>query len=339
MGLQYFEALSPGTVASIVAVLANRLVTGNDVTGYYSFPFLSATLPSSIFTYAIVYGFYGCLIGTFYTYSTNIFKTMVHDCYRQPHHDEHETPDRYDDDLAVPNGGDESTPLVAKETKTEVVGTPSAWKHGSSYFCLVIPHEPTRAAVTGAIAGALCGVIAIFLPHTLFWGEAQLQNLIDKGRTPLPIFDGARDLTAFALCMIDSDDKEAVRAGFSIGCSALIAFAKTVVIGLSIGTGIIGGQFWGPLFVGCVASHLLTDVIELFNSHFGFGHGLATYPCVVILCTMGAAHVGEYRVQLLSAARVCFSCSLVVYAFFCSDIQSAYGNHVGKYQLQRVLKV
>ena len=33
MGLQYFEALSPATIASIVAVLCNRLVTNNDVTG------------------------------------------------------------------------------------------------------------------------------------------------------------------------------------------------------------------------------------------------------------------------------------------------------------------
>lgn len=37
MGLQYFEALSPATIASIVAVLCNRLLTGNDVTGYYRY--------------------------------------------------------------------------------------------------------------------------------------------------------------------------------------------------------------------------------------------------------------------------------------------------------------
>ena len=37
MGLQYFEALSPATIASIVAVLCNRLTTGNDVTGYYRY--------------------------------------------------------------------------------------------------------------------------------------------------------------------------------------------------------------------------------------------------------------------------------------------------------------
>ena len=35
MGLQYFEALSPATIASIVAVLCNRLLTNNDVTGAF----------------------------------------------------------------------------------------------------------------------------------------------------------------------------------------------------------------------------------------------------------------------------------------------------------------
>ena len=57
MGLQYFEALSPATVASIVGVLSNRLITGNEITGYFKYPFLEETLPSSIFMDAIVFGF------------------------------------------------------------------------------------------------------------------------------------------------------------------------------------------------------------------------------------------------------------------------------------------
>jgi hypothetical protein len=67
MGLQYFEALSPAVIASIVAVLTNRLVTGNDVDGYYEYPFLNSSLPSEIFTHAIAYGFFGAAIGVFYT--------------------------------------------------------------------------------------------------------------------------------------------------------------------------------------------------------------------------------------------------------------------------------
>ena len=40
MGLQYFEALSPATIASIVAVIFNRIVSGNEVKGYFNYPFL-----------------------------------------------------------------------------------------------------------------------------------------------------------------------------------------------------------------------------------------------------------------------------------------------------------
>ena len=53
-------------------------------------------------------------------------------------------------------------------------------------------------------------------------------------------------------------------------------------------------DFWGPLFVGCVASHFFPDLVKIFDDRFGFGGGLATYPCVVILCTMGSAHVGTH---------------------------------------------
>lgn len=94
------------------------------------------------------------------------------------------------------------------------------------------------------------GPFLISLPF-LCCTEAQLQSMIDKGRTPLPIF-GREDeptaaLTAHALCWIDTDDPEAVKNGFGIGCSFLISFAKIVVTGLSLGTGIIGGHFWGGL--------------------------------------------------------------------------------------------
>jgi hypothetical protein len=73
--------------------------------------------------------------------------------------------------------------------------------------CCVIPHEPTRAAVAGVVAGGLCGLVGMFFPHVMFWGEAQLQTMIDKGRTPLPIF-GREDeptaaLTYHALCLVD----------------------------------------------------------------------------------------------------------------------------------------
>lgn len=240
MGLQYFEALSPGTIASIVAVLVNRLVTGNDVTGYYSYPFLTTTLPSSIFSSAIVYGFYGCLIGTLYVHGTKTFKMLIHDLFHAPHNDSADQEDSGIDDET----DDKNHIMVNKVTKT--MTQPTLLGCLRAYFCVVIPNEPKRAMVAGIIAGAVVGVVGIFIPHTMFWGEAQLQNLIDKGRTPLPIFGEGNEPTAafkhFAFCMVDATDASAIRAGFGVGCSALIAVAKTVVIGLSLGTGIIGGR-------------------------------------------------------------------------------------------------
>ena len=172
------------------------------------------------------------------------------------------------------------------------------WSRLYSCSCAVIPVESHRAAVAGALAGFMCGWVAIFVPHTLFWGEAQLQNLIDKGRTPLPVFeDMTGDMVTLGYCLIDRMDPAAIGHGVPIGCSALLAVSKTIVIGLSLGTGIIGGHFWGPLFVGCAAGHFLSDLVNMAAIHFELGEPdhIFAYPCLAILCTMGAAHVVSFR--------------------------------------------
>jgi hypothetical protein len=190
MGLQYFEALSPATIGSIVAVLCNRMVIGNDVTGYYSYPFLTASLPSAIFTSAIVYGLFGAGVGIIYALWVIKLKTWVHDLF-QKHHDDHRSAEQGQTvDLAA-GDADEIIPLVGGKVHGGVS------KHAQSqgilsrtrkFCCFVISDEPTRAAVAGALAGAAVGVIGMFVPHVMFWGEAQLQNLIDKGRTPVRTF-------------------------------------------------------------------------------------------------------------------------------------------------------
>jgi H+/Cl- antiporter ClcA len=319
-GLQYFEALTPSTISSIVAVITNRLIVNSDVTGYFKYPFLATSLPSSIFTHAIVYGLYGCAVGTTYLVFVLWCKTWVHDWFHAPREDHHE------DDPTTENDDDYATTgeLVTNGSPTDVASeldgllssqkkqfpvVESAQSLASkakvwipkvySLGCVVLPQEAHRAALAGALAGFLCGWVAIFVPHTLFWGEAQLQSLIDKGRTPLPVIGQTGsptvDMTALGYCLIDPMDPAAIKAGFSVGCAALISISKTFVIGLSLGTGIIGGHFWGPLFVGCAASHFFSDVVHLVSSWTGVGASLASYPCVVILCTMGAAHVVNFR--------------------------------------------
>ena len=315
MGLQYFEALSPATISSIVAVLTNRMIINNDVTGYYSYPFLSASLPSEIFTSAIVYGLYGALVGLLYGKGALLFKGYVHDFFRIPRgHQDH---DRHTDDtvngkrnthsMDFSSSKGEETPLVLssrRKKKNRRAPKPQpTWRERMFGFgCIFIKDKKKRAALAGFVAGGLVGLIGMFLPHTMFWGEAQLQNLIDKGRTPLPIFttgiDPTAGLTALSMCIIDPKDHLAILQGFGIGCSFLITFAKIVVVGLSLGTGIIGGHFWGPLFCGCSAAHLFTDISLGLSKHYGIGGNLSAYPCVAILCTMGSAHVVTYRAHM-----------------------------------------
>ena len=75
----------------------------------------------------------------------------------------------------------------------------------------------------------------------------------------------------------------------------LIAAAKVIAIDLSIGTGIVGGHFWGPLYVGCALAHIYTDAVNTVANFIGIGHFLAAYPAIVMLCFMGGAHVVTFR--------------------------------------------
>ena len=247
-------------IASIVAVLVNRMVTGNDVTGYYKYPFLTTSLPSSIFSDAIVYGLYGSFVGILYAHGTKYIKGCVNSWFSAPHSKDHGRNDHdlssgkdknTGKDITVGNGSAETVPLISVTKKTFVFKPQSRRTLlgcVKACFCLAIPNKAHRATVAGIVAGSMVGVVGIFVPHTLFWGEAQLQNLIDKGRTPLPVFGQGNSgkatagFLAHAMCMIDPADKEAIRAGFNLECSALIAVAKVIVIGLSLGTGIIGGR-------------------------------------------------------------------------------------------------
>jgi hypothetical protein len=112
-----------------------------------------------------------------------------------------------------------------------------------------------------------------------------------------------------------------VEAGFGMGCSVLITFAKMVTTGLSLGTGIIGGHFWGPLFTGCTASHFLTEFSKMLDRHTGFGGALGAYPCVTMLCTMGSAHVVSFRAH----TAIMLILTLTISAFDDEDSSAAGG--------------
>jgi H+/Cl- antiporter ClcA len=308
MGLQYFEALSPATISSIVGVLVSRLVMKNDVTGYFDYPMLEETLPSTIFGIAIVYGLYGCGVGILYVNVVKFMKVSVHTWFHSDDDHNHSaasphTTTTIDDSKLL----SEASPLIQKEgypsehdTDVKKSSATKSEPMLNKLFCCIIKHEPTRAAVAGMFAGAVVGVIGIFIPHSLFFGEGQLQSLIDGGRTQLPIFtkladNPVRDLTHLSYCLVDPNDTDEMRNGYGASCSLLIGLTRAITTGLSLGTGIIGGQFWGPLCVGCSAAHFLSEIFSNIFERFGFGSELAAYPCIAILCTMASTHVGKCK--------------------------------------------
>lgn len=192
MGLQYFEALSPATFASIIAVIVNRMVLKNDVTGYYDYPFLSNTLPSHVFYIAICYGLVGSAMGVCYVEGVLKLKKIVHDWFHV--HDDAET-EAQNDTSFLGNGVtvDDGSSLEERKSlmypdATRMTQTHRMEKNLKSkgllpkiqlfsrrMLSMGIRHEPSRAAVAGSLAGFLTGVIGMFIPHVMFWGEAQLQ--------------------------------------------------------------------------------------------------------------------------------------------------------------------
>jgi hypothetical protein len=299
MGLQYFEALLPANISSIIAVLFNRIVTANGLHGYFKYPFAMAPLKSHVFYIAIVYGLVGSLVGTIYCKSVMTLKAWVNEWFHQS------KPalgkDLYNDSKSL----GEETLLTAGSYNSESsnneqfsVKTSVAQVRQKCYGC-TIEHKQTRAAVVGIVAGLIAGVICMLLPHNFFWGEAQLQTLIDRGRTQLPFFGRRNEptevLLAWSYCLVDPADPEALLNGPGLLCNFAMFVSTFVCIGLSVGTGIVGGQFWGPLYVGAVASNFFIDFVKVIHKYIGIGSSLFEHPCIALLCIMGSAHVVVFR--------------------------------------------
>ena len=176
MGLQYFEALTPATMASIISVIVNRMVTGDEVKGMFKYPFLSESLPSDIFWVVGIYGLVGSFVGVVYAKGLLWLKHWVHDWFHAPH-DDH----GHDLKLQPHHNVGESMPLMVGNGNSmmHLHSKPKesccTWVQKGIQRFFGIEHEPTRAAVAGVLVGLIVGFICMLLPHNLFWGEAQLQ--------------------------------------------------------------------------------------------------------------------------------------------------------------------
>lgn len=180
MGMQYFEALSPAVLSSIVSVIVNRIVANKqEVQGYFDYPFLAQTLPSNIFYTAIIYGLVGTVVGIMYAEGVIFCKHWVHDWFHAAHddHDEHEDAhgedDLYQDERSALIGSGRLMEKMYPQKKKSVGCLTKMSRCFTNFFA--IEHEPTRAACAGIMCGIIVGLNCMFLPHQLFWGEAQLQ--------------------------------------------------------------------------------------------------------------------------------------------------------------------
>ena len=129
--------------------------------------FLPKSLPTGTLHVAVVYGLVGTLLGALYADGCLYFKSWVRDRFQS-----HEKPINDDErHKYVNNDIDEAQPLKGhvgvRHEKTS--------NESCSFLGMGIAHEPTRAGVAGILVGIIVGVIGMFLPHSLFWGEAQLQ--------------------------------------------------------------------------------------------------------------------------------------------------------------------
>lgn len=179
MGLEYFEAVSPAVSASIVAVVVNQMVTPDDeVSGTFTYPPRTSALHKKVFRIAFIYGCVGLIVGVGYAKGCLFLKKFVHDLFHT-HHD-----DNIEHDKLVDTHVGESVPLMFVDNPKQTTHTPKIKKEKPGWFLsrlnkitqlTTISSEPKRAAVAGMVAGAIVGIICMFVPHSLFWGEAQLQ--------------------------------------------------------------------------------------------------------------------------------------------------------------------
>lgn len=293
MGLQYFEALPPANISSILAVLFNRIVTGNGLQGYYKYPFAVAPLRSHVFYIAIAYGLIGAFVGTIYCKSVKKMKNWAQVWgFRSGPTSDYTRGTRGEGSTLY---GEESLLLSGRNDASA-----DTMQFSDIFCCHMSPlHKQACAALLGTMAGFIVGVVGMLLPHTFFWGEAQLQTIIDGGRTQLPFFGEIKNQTesllSWSYCLVDPADTQAVLLGPGIQCSLALFISKVVCIGLSVSTGIVGGQFWGPLYIGAVASNFFIDFMRIIHQYLSIGSSFFEHPCIALLCIMGSAHVVVFR--------------------------------------------
>ena len=144
-------------------------------------------------------------------------------------------------------------------------------------FCqLRILFNPIPYTVLGAF---IFGFLGALFPPTLFWGENELQNIVDGGKTPLP------HVAVPGILTLTSPSSSTYEWYWFLAITA----AKIVTISVSLTTGFCGGIIFPLFFVGAAFAHV---VIHFFSF---------ASPSLCILALSGAVESAINRTPLSTA--------------------------------------
>jgi H+/Cl- antiporter ClcA len=132
------------------------------------------------------------------------------------------------------------------------------------------------------LSGVLVGVIGMFYPYTLFWGEEQLQSVLDNGATDLPyLIDSniastdAKALTYYSVTPLQD---------LSTPQFLQIAIAKILAISVAVGARWPGGLVYPFFIVGAA----LSNCVNPFSA-------TGTLGPVIALCLMASVDTSITR--------------------------------------------
>jgi len=217
-GMQYFEALSPAAVASVAALFTRCVMLGEPLRGKYVYELAAASSPLVDLGMALAAGVAGGLMATA---MTALFRRV-----------------KFGGLAIVAWAGRSARP--APEEPPAPHG--SGWcKQDDDGARSARRREMAARLALRVATGALIGMLGVYFPHSLFWGDEQLQSIIDDGQTPLKWLWRSSAL-----------DRLAVTPTKGVHISHLgalgLAVAKVCAIALSLGGGFPGGIIY-PLFV------------------------------------------------------------------------------------------
>ena len=225
-GMQYFEALSPAAIASVAALFTRCILLQEPLRGKYTYGQEQQESPLADLAMSLGCGLAGGLLAVALT---GIFRWSKWAGAAATTAGERGCACGKERD----GGGDED----------------SGGCGGRRELRGVLARLALRVAT-----GAAIGAVGVLFPHSLFWGDEQLQSIIDDGRTPLKWLWRSSALDRFAVV---KSEGEHISHEAALG----LALAKTLAIALSLGGAFPGGIIYPLFVVGAASARAMQRVV------------------------------------------------------------------------------